>query len=117
MPAIQSKSLKQAPKTGTSSGTHVAIIGAGRGGTALMEIFATDPLVTIVWSGIAGRGFHLLSGYSRKKENKLRNRLGIGLIALLFLLAMPVLAQINTGIISGRVTDPSGAVVRSGRNP
>jgi two-component system sensor histidine kinase DegS len=28
--------------------THVAIIGAGRGGTALMEIFATDPLVRIV---------------------------------------------------------------------
>jgi len=26
----------------------VAIIGAGRGGTALMEIFATDPLVKIV---------------------------------------------------------------------
>jgi two-component system sensor histidine kinase DegS len=33
------------------SATHVAIIGAGRGGTALMEIFATDPLVRIV--GIA----------------------------------------------------------------
>lgn len=28
--------------------TQVAIIGAGRGGTALMEIFATDPLVRIV---------------------------------------------------------------------
>jgi two-component system sensor histidine kinase DegS len=28
--------------------THVAIIGAGRGGTALMEILATDPLVRIV---------------------------------------------------------------------
>lgn len=31
--------------------THVAIIGAGRGGTALLEIFASDPLVEIV--GIA----------------------------------------------------------------
>ena len=28
--------------------THVVIIGAGRGGTALMEIFANDPLVRIV---------------------------------------------------------------------
>ena len=28
--------------------THVAIIGAGHGGTALMEILATDPLVSIV---------------------------------------------------------------------
>jgi two-component system sensor histidine kinase DegS len=28
--------------------THVAIIGAGRGGTALLEIFANDPLVEIV---------------------------------------------------------------------
>lgn len=28
--------------------THVAMIGAGRGGTALMEIFANDPLVKIV---------------------------------------------------------------------
>ena len=44
----------------------------------------------------------------------MRNRLGLGLIALAFLLAMPVLAQ-NTGIISGRVTDPSGAVVQIGR--
>ncbi|MBI4401612.1 MAG: Gfo/Idh/MocA family oxidoreductase [Nitrospirae bacterium] len=31
-----------------ATATHVAIIGAGRGGTALMEIFATDPLVRIV---------------------------------------------------------------------
>lgn len=30
------------------SATHVAIIGAGRGGTALMEILANDPLVSIV---------------------------------------------------------------------
>lgn len=34
-----------------ATATHVAIIGAGRGGTALMEIFATDPLVRVV--GIA----------------------------------------------------------------
>ncbi len=48
MPAVQSKSPRRPHKTGAASGTHVAIIGAGRGGTALMEIFATDPLVTIV---------------------------------------------------------------------
>ena len=38
------------------------------------------------------------------------SRLAIILIALLLLLA-PAFAQNNTGIISGRVTDPSGAVV------
>ncbi|MFZ1803933.1 MAG: histidine kinase, partial [Nitrospira sp.] len=32
----------------TSGATNVAIIGAGRGGAALMEIFANDPLVRIV---------------------------------------------------------------------
>ena len=32
----------------SSSATRVAIIGAGRGGTALLEIFAKDPLVQIV---------------------------------------------------------------------
>lgn len=36
------------PKRRAAGATHVAIIGAGRGGTALMEIFATDPLVQIV---------------------------------------------------------------------
>lgn len=36
------------PKPASSGGTHVAIIGAGRGGTALLEIFAKDPLVQIV---------------------------------------------------------------------
>lgn len=41
----------------------------------------------------------------------MRKRPVIGLAALVLLLAMPVLAQNNTGIISGRVTDPSGAVV------
>jgi len=39
------------PKPERPETTHVAIIGAGRGGTALMEIFAEDPLVQIV--GIA----------------------------------------------------------------
>jgi two-component system sensor histidine kinase DegS len=34
-----------------AAATHVAIIGAGRGGTALMEIFLRDPLVEVV--GIA----------------------------------------------------------------
>jgi two-component system sensor histidine kinase DegS len=48
MPTTQAKSSRQPRKTGAPSGTHVAIIGAGRGGTALMEIFATDPLVQIV---------------------------------------------------------------------
>lgn len=36
------------PKRGSSGTTHVAMIGAGRGGTALMEIFAKDPLVQII---------------------------------------------------------------------
>ena len=39
------------PQRKSASSTKVAIIGAGRGGTALMEIFANDPLVEIV--GIA----------------------------------------------------------------
>jgi two-component system sensor histidine kinase DegS len=48
MPASQAKPSKEHRKSGASSVTHVAIIGAGRGGTALMEIFANDPLVDIV---------------------------------------------------------------------
>ncbi|HEY6639495.1 MAG TPA: Gfo/Idh/MocA family oxidoreductase, partial [Nitrospiraceae bacterium] len=48
MPAIQSQFSRRPLKNGAPSSTHVAIIGAGRGGTALMEIFATDPLVKIV---------------------------------------------------------------------
>src|ERR1039457_7410917 len=56
-----------------------------------------------------GRYLNFQRLFSQKGE-QMRNRLGIGLIALVFLLAMPLLAQ-NTGIISGRVTDPSGAVV------
>jgi hypothetical protein len=40
-----------------------------------------------------------------------RHRLAIGLVAVVLLLSIPLLAQNNTGIISGRVTDPSGAVV------
>src|SRR6516225_10867015 len=59
--------------------------------------------------GTAGAIFYL-PGIPPKKETNLRTCLGIGLIALVFL-AMPVLAQNNTGIISGRVTDASGAVV------
>lgn len=35
-------------KASSPDATHVAIVGAGRGGTALMEIFANDPLVQIV---------------------------------------------------------------------
>jgi len=48
MPITKSKSHKRVRKVNAPSRTHVAIIGAGRGGTALMEIFATDPLVQIV---------------------------------------------------------------------
>lgn len=44
------------PKPGRPETTHVAIIGGGRGGTALMEIFAKDPLVRIV--GIAEKNPH-----------------------------------------------------------
>lgn len=45
--------MKRSPQRGrrtaqTTGATNVAIIGAGRGGTALMEIFANDPLVQIV---------------------------------------------------------------------
>jgi len=48
MPTTQAISPRRFRKTGTSNATHVAIIGAGRGGTALMEVFAADPLVQIV---------------------------------------------------------------------
>jgi hypothetical protein len=41
----------------------------------------------------------------------LRNRLAVGLLALICLLAIPVYAQMDTGIFSGRVTDSTGAVV------
>ena len=50
-------------------------------------------------------------GYSLKKEKELRNRLVVGLLALMMAFAIPVLAQTDTGIISGRITDSSGAVV------
>ena len=56
-PAARRRSTRSRSKRGRSprvkqaSATHVAIIGAGRGGTALMEILANDPLVSIV--GIA----------------------------------------------------------------
>src|SRR5262245_54052780 len=48
MSTTQSISSRRLRKAGTSSATHVAIIGAGRGGMALMEVFAADPLVQIV---------------------------------------------------------------------
>src|SRR5262245_8509368 len=49
MPASHAKtSSGLSRKTGAPGATHVAIIGAGHGGTALMEIFANDPLVEIV---------------------------------------------------------------------
>ncbi|HEX9154999.1 MAG TPA: sensor histidine kinase [Nitrospira sp.] len=48
MPTIDAKPSKRMRRNGATGATHVAIIGAGRGGTALMEIFATDPLVQIV---------------------------------------------------------------------
>jgi two-component system sensor histidine kinase DegS len=48
--------------------SHVAIIGAGRGGTALMEIFARDPLVQIVGVAEINR---------RAPGLKLARRLGI----------------------------------------
>jgi two-component system sensor histidine kinase DegS len=50
MAAVKTKRTRTAAATKRSAGstTYVAIIGAGRGGTALMEIFAQDPLVRIV---------------------------------------------------------------------
>ncbi len=48
MPTTKTKPPRRPRKTRAPSGTHVAIIGAGRGGTALIEIFASDPLVQIV---------------------------------------------------------------------
>ncbi|HSB43407.1 MAG TPA: sensor histidine kinase [Nitrospira sp.] len=48
MPTVHAKPSKRMRRNGATGATHVAIIGAGRGGTALMEIFATDPLVQIV---------------------------------------------------------------------
>jgi two-component system sensor histidine kinase DegS len=44
----QLQSHQSRRKTASPGITHVAMIGAGRGGTALMEIFADDPLVQIV---------------------------------------------------------------------
>ncbi len=50
--SVKPKRARRRPlKKRDAPATHVAIIGAGRGGTALMEIFATDPLVRVV--GIA----------------------------------------------------------------
>ena len=55
MATLKTKGIRRAAakKRAVTSATHVAIIGAGKGGTALMEIFAQDPLVRIV--GIASR--------------------------------------------------------------
>src|SRR5919108_1993096 len=46
-PATKRRPLRHDLASG-STATHVGIIGAGRGGTALMEIFARDPLVEVV---------------------------------------------------------------------
>lgn len=50
MPRLSSKRSRGriANQRERASATHVAMIGAGRGGTALIEIFAEDPLVKIV---------------------------------------------------------------------
>lgn len=51
MAAPRSKAVRKSgtpPARRSPGATHVAIIGAGRGGNALIEIFATDPLVRIV---------------------------------------------------------------------
>jgi two-component system sensor histidine kinase DegS len=45
---VRTRRPRPAEQDHPHSTTHVAIIGAGHGGTALMEIFATDPLVKIV---------------------------------------------------------------------
>lgn len=51
MASTKRRYTKVRSKSSKLGATNVAIIGAGRGGTALMEIFANDPLVQIV--GIA----------------------------------------------------------------
>ena len=48
MPTTRPKLARVPQTTNTPGITHVGIIGAGHGGTALMEIFANDPLVEIV---------------------------------------------------------------------
>lgn len=48
MPTIKPLSSRGKRNASASAATSVAIIGAGRGGTALIEIFANDPLVQIV---------------------------------------------------------------------
>mgnify|MGYP001047062146 CR=1 FL=1 len=45
----------------------------------------------------------------------MRYGFGTAVLGLLLLLATPVSAQIDTGIISGKVTDPSGAIVPGAR--
>src|SRR5687768_7298042 len=48
MAASQAKVSKQIRKNGVAGVTHVAIIGAGRGGAALLEMYANAPPVDIV---------------------------------------------------------------------
>lgn len=48
MTITKQRSSRVRRKASSPGATNVAIIGAGRGGTALMEIFANDPLVQIV---------------------------------------------------------------------
>ena len=48
MPTTKVSSPRRKRKAAKIGATNVAIIGAGRGGSALMEIFANDPLVQIV---------------------------------------------------------------------
>lgn len=48
MATTKLQATRTSRKVSTAGATNVAIIGAGRGGTALMEIFANDPLVQIV---------------------------------------------------------------------
>jgi len=48
MPTIKPLPQRGKRNSSASAATSVAIIGAGRGGTALIEIFANDPLVQIV---------------------------------------------------------------------
>jgi hypothetical protein len=70
----------------------------------------TPPVLNRIAGNSRGRRFHP-SAAIPLEENKLPNRLGVGPLALVFLLAVPAFAQIDTGVISGRVTDSSGAVV------
>jgi len=73
-----------------------------------------DPAGPNQIDGIAGGGILPFCGYSHE-ERKLRNCLASGPAALICLLAIPAYAQFDTGVISGRVTDATGAVVARAR--